>query len=185
MLQDIKQITPQNGDKFFVDTNVWFWTTYIPSKTFIAKKPHDYQIEFYPNFIEKALEVGAILYSSPLVLVEISNIIERSEWEIHKAYNPNETISLKRFRSIPKEREEVLNEIKTAWDSITSMSSELSMTLDNSVSREFVDIIDNNKIDGYDALYFQLMCQNKVGNIITDDKDFRHLPGIDTFTCYQ
>ncbi|HIF9339232.1 TPA: type II toxin-antitoxin system VapC family toxin [Photobacterium damselae] len=184
MYHNIKNVLPASKDGFFVDTNVWYWTTYVASKSFVAKQPQDYQVEHYPSFIEAALENEADLFYSPLTLIELANLIERSEWEIYKAYHGGENISLKKFRGIPVERKAVLNEIKTAWLSIQAMAKELTTDLNSQTSELFIETIENYKIDGYDALYYQIMKQNKVDKIITDDKDFRPIGDIHFYSCY-
>ncbi|EGQ8316012.1 PIN domain-containing protein [Vibrio cholerae] len=184
MYHDIKTVIPKSEDGFFVDTNVWYWTTYVASKSFLARQPQDYQVDYYPTFIESALENNADLYYSPLTLIELANLIERSEWEIYKAYNSSDNITLKKFRGIPAERSAVLDEIKAAWSSIKSMATELVSDLNSQTSDDFIDTIEKYKIDGYDALYYQIMKHHDVKNIITDDKDFRLINDINFYSCY-
>ncbi|WP_448652601.1 type II toxin-antitoxin system VapC family toxin [Pseudomonas fluorescens] len=182
---DIRHSSSTDSDHFFVDTNVWYWATYISSKTFLAKRPKDYQVEHYPDFIESALNNKATLYYSPLILVELTNLIERSEWEIYKAYQGDKDIPLKRFRNIPVERKAVLEEIKTAWASIQGMANELPTPLGEDLSTPFISIVESYTVDGYDALYYHFMKENGISNIITDDKDFRGLSDITLYTCYE
>ena len=43
-----------HSDKFFIDTNVWFWLTYAASNEIQTQNaPARYQLEVYPEFIEK------------------------------------------------------------------------------------------------------------------------------------
>lgn len=185
MYHDIRKVSPGSDDAFFVDTNVWYWCTYVASKSFIAKRPKDYQIENYPEFIESALNCGAKLYYSSLSLVELAGLIERSELEIYKAYRNGQETQLKRFRSISQERKSVLAEIKTAWASIQSMASELPTIFKEDLSKNLMETLEGHGVDGYDALYYQLMKEKGISKIITDDKDFRGIDHISLYSCYE
>ncbi len=185
MFINIKKQSPEKGDCFFVDTNVWYWITYAASKTFTGNGPKGYQAEFYPDFIEKALDNDGVLYYSPLTLVELTRLIEKSEFEIFKSYKNDPNISLKKFRKINNERRAVIKELKTAWTQIQSMAKELPAHLKQGVADSIMKTVENNLVDGYDALYYHFMNENSVMNIITDDKDFRDIDGINLFSCYE
>ena len=185
MYVDIRKVPPVSGDVFFVDTNVWYWATYIASKTFIVNRPKDYQVDTYPEFIESALNNGAKLYYSPLTLVELTGLIERSEFEIYKAYHGNPGFQFKRFRAMTKERQAVVDEVKTAWASIQGMANELPVKLECGMSENLITIIERHGVDGYDALYCHFMMENGISKIITDDKDFRNIDNLHLYSCYE
>lgn len=185
MFVDIRGKDAPDEEKFYVDTNVWYWATYIPSKSFIANPPKDYQAEHYPNFIESVLNNNSELYFSPITLIELSNIIERAEWEIYKATHNDSTITLKRFRKITAERKAVVDEIKTAWDSISTMAKMLPTHIEEGLSNQIMETLESEILDGYDALYFHIMKVNNITNIITDDKDFRGIDGVNLYGCYE
>jgi predicted nucleic acid-binding protein len=185
MFLDIRKKEPEKGDIFFVDTNVWYWTTYAASKQFFTKAPKDYQIELYPNFIEKALTNEASLYYSPLTLIELTSLIERSEFEVFKAFEGDPNYPLKRFRNNDKQRRAVLEELRTAWGQIQAMAEELPATIEAGLSDTLISMIESNRIDGYDALYIKFMQDNQIPNIITDDKDFRSIDGVNLYGCYE
>jgi len=183
MFLDIrKPISIESGGKYFIDTNVWYWMTYISSKEFIANPPEEYQVETYPAFVEKALDENAELYYSPLILVELARLIERSEHAIYKRYNGE--LSIKRFRKIAGERKAVIQEIKSAWDTIRSMAAPLAVSVDCAFSESLLDVIERYGLDGYDAVYCRAMEENGIINIITDDKDFRAVDGFKLYGCY-
>lgn len=184
MFCDIKTCSPTKDENYFVDTNVWYWLTYAASKSFTGNGPKGYQTEFYPNFIEQALDLGANLYYSPLTLVELTRLIEKSEFEIYKACKNMPSATLKAFRNISAERNAVIEELKTAWGQIQSMASELPAHLDDGVTGSIFLTIESCLVDGYDALYYHFMSKNKIVNIISDDKDFRSIPQINLFGCY-
>ena len=184
MFLDIRRpINIESGEKYFIDTNVWYWMTYIPSKEFVANPPREYQVETYPAFVEKALDENAKLYYSPLILVELAGLIERSE---HAIYNKrhNGDISLKRFRKIEAERRAVVKEIESAWDTIRGMAIPLAVSVDHAFSESILDVIQRYNLDGYDAVYCRVMEENGIINIITDDKDFRAVNNFRLYGCY-
>jgi predicted nucleic acid-binding protein len=185
MFLDIRKKEPAKGDIFFVDTNVWYWTTYAASKQFFTKAPKDYQIEFYPNFIEKALTNEADLYYSPLTLIELTSLIERSEFEVFKAFEGDPNYTFKRFRNNDAQRKSVIEELRTAWGQVQAMAKELPATIETGLSENLISMVENYRIDGYDALYIKFMQDNKISNIITDDKDFRKIDGVNLYGCYE
>lgn len=186
MFKDIKTENPHAGAGFFVDTNVWYWMTYVASKSFVADGPLDYQTKYYPDFIEKVMNSKASLYYSPLTLVELTNLIERSEWKIHSRFKGG-SLKLKEFRKIDVCREDVIAEVKSAWSSVTSMAKPIELKVDEDLPDLFLDIISKYQIDGYDALFYQAMKEAEISNVITDDKDFRNIDKdiIDVYTCYK
>lgn len=184
MFLDIRNHEPNKDVVFFVDTNVWYWTTYAASKKFFGNAPRDYQVEFYPGFIEKALTNEATLHYTSLTLVELASLIERSEFEIFKAFTGEARYSLKQFRKDSAQRKAVLTEIESAWEQIQSMATELPTLLPEGVSAELISIVNEHPVDGYDALYVKMMRDHKIVNIITDDKDFRAVTGLNLYGCY-
>lgn len=186
MFKDIKIEKPQTDARFFVDTNVWYWMTYVASKSFVADEPLDYQTRYYPDFIEQVMNNKASLYYSPLTLVELTNLIERSEWKIHNHFKGG-NLKLKEFRKNDACRMDVIAEVTSAWSSVTSMAKPIELKVDEDLPSLFLDIVSKYKIDGYDALFFQAMKEAKISNVITDDKDFRNIDKdiIDVYTCYK
>ena len=75
---DITVDSPQAGDIFFVDTNVWYWLTYAPAS--LSAKP--YQINSYPDYIARTVAVGATLCYSGLSLAELAHLIETEEHKL-------------------------------------------------------------------------------------------------------
>lgn len=173
IINSIKRARPHHKDKYFVDTNVWFWFTYCASKEIETEnEPARYQLNSYPEFIEKVLDEGAKLFHCPLVFSELANIIERTEFEIYKMNNPNVIRNKKDFRANSAERAKVLRETKMAWDLIGSLSTCLEFSLDEQVVIKIQDVLSISTLDPYDAFYYQLMSSEGITKIITDDKDF-------------
>lgn len=170
---DIRNVYPDRKDRYFVDTNVWFWFTYCSSKEIVGEAvPRRYQVEKYPQFVEKVLDEGAKLYHCPLVFSELANIIEKTELEIYNYENPDNTISRKQFRAIPSERSKFIEELKQAWRVISSISNSIEVSLDGALVKSASGVLENSCLDPYDAFYFSLMKNEGIEKIITDDKDF-------------
>lgn len=172
-LINISASRPAGTDKYFVDTNVWFWFTYCASKEInTANKPRRYQLEKYPEFIEKVLDAGAKLFHCPLAFSELANVIERTEYDIFKASGAGNNLSRKTFRSMQREREKVINEIKIAWRTVNSLSTCLDIRLGKDVVTSALTCLESAPLDAYDALYLQIMSSEGITKLITDDRDF-------------
>jgi predicted nucleic acid-binding protein len=180
---NLNKHTPQKGERFFVDSNVWYWTTYVASREMpLPKSPREYQIQDYPAFLEAALDNGAELYHCPLTLAELANIIEISELDIFNQYNHDKKVRRKAYRNISAERKGVLKEIEVAWDAINAMSTCVEISLDLKFIQETQDILEKSVLDPYDSFFVQIMKKYDFENIITDDGDFCSFKGPTVFT---
>lgn len=172
-LINIQGARPTHADKYFVDTNVWFWFTYCASKEInTSHKPKRYQVEKYPQFIEKALDVGAKLFHCALVFSELANVIEKTEYEIFLSRKSCRDISRKKFRAMPEERGKVVNEIKIAWTSVNSVSTCIDVNLNQKIVSPTLACLEAAPLDPYDALYLQVMSSQGISQLVTDDRDF-------------
>lgn len=166
------RVSVHHSDKFFVDTNVWFWFTYAASNEIqTTNSPIRYQLENYPKFIEKILDEGAKLYHSPLTLSELTNIIERTEYQTYLLSNDS-NITRKEFRNETEQRKKVMIEVSNAWKQIVSMSETLEIKCDAELEKYALNALNSYYLDAYDAFYVKSMLDYKVTNIITDDGDF-------------
>lgn len=170
---DLNNSKPMKGEKYFIDSNVWFWTTYVASKDMqLPNHPQDYQINSYPRFLEDALNSGCTLCHSPLTFTEISNIIEKTELDIHTAKSGNEYCTRKEFRKDKALRDNMLKEIDTAWETISSMSECITTSIDNEFINQVKLIIESSKLDPFDAFFVQIMKDENIDCIVSDDHDF-------------
>ena len=185
MFFDIKNLEVAERGDYFVDTNVWYWITYVASKSFLAVRPQEYQLDHYPSFIEMALNSGSTLYYSPLTLVELASLIERSEWEIFKQFNSAGNCNLKSFRRDDAQRRGVIAELKTAWDAVTGMARPLPYIESGEMASNIMGILESALLDGYDAIYVWIMRECGVLNVISDDKDFKGVKGLNLYGCYK
>jgi predicted nucleic acid-binding protein len=140
-----------------------------------------YQLEQYPQFIEKVLDSGAHLYHCPLVYTELANIIEKTEYDIYVYENSD--ISRKDFRTLPACRESVLKEIDLAWKTINSLSTCLDINLTQDLIPPIHELLAASTLDSYDAFYLKLMQLESIDKLVTDDRDFVNTPLSDLYTA--
>lgn len=172
---NIRKHTPHRTDRFFVDTNVWFWLTYAASNEIQTQNaPARYQLESYPAFIEKILDEGACIYHSPLTLSEITNLIERTEYDIYSLQS-RQSPTRKQFRGMKEQRKRVMTEVANAWNQIQHMSQCLDIQINSELSLRALDTLKNHCLDAYDAFYIESMSNYGVTKIVTDDSDFNGL----------
>lgn len=169
----ISDVSPNRKDRYFVDTNVWFWFTYCSSREIYGDyKPQRYQVDKYPQFVEKVLDEGAKLYHCPLVFSELANIIEKTEHEIYNLESSSKKISRKEFRAIPAERKKFVEELRQAWRVVSSVSNCIKVNLDEDIVNSTSSVLEESSLDAYDAFYFNIMKREGIDRIITDDRDF-------------
>lgn len=170
---DINSYNPVKGECYFVDTNVWFWTSYVGSKSMPStKQPEQYQLASYPQFIERAVTDGAFLCHSALTFSELANVIENTELDLYKLKVRNPSFGKKAFRNITDERKNVLREIDAAWKAVSSMSKCLHSKHDEQFVRNSYATLCEGVVDPFDAFLIQTMRENKIDYVITDDHDF-------------
>lgn len=170
---DINSYSPIKDERYFVDTNVWFWTSYVGSKSMPrSKQPDPYQLASYPRFLERAVSDGAILCHSALTFSELANLIENTELDLYKQKVGNQYLDKKTFRRIPGERKSVLTEINVAWNTVSSMSQCLQTKLDNQFVMKSYATLCEGVVDPFDAFFIQTMKANSIDYVITDDHDY-------------
>ena len=172
MLINIAKHSPKGTDKYFVDSNVWFWFTYAGSNEIQSDERSRYQLKIYPDYIEKILDEGARLFHSPLTLSELTSVIEKTEYDVYCQRNPEQRISKKKFRAKPDCRKRVLSEVSTAWKTINQISECLDITLNSNIANEALAKLNDSMLDPYDAFFLHSMANYSVDSILTDDGDF-------------
>lgn len=173
-IHEIKKYRPHHTERFLVDTNVWYWYTYCASKE-ITIKARRYQLDDYPEFIEKVLDVGAKIFHSPLTFCELANVIENTEFERFKIENSDQSVSRKEFRNISACRKKVVEEIDVAWKSVSSVSTSLNFSITEQVVLGAKGFFESAEIDPYDTLSICFMKEFNISKIITDDRDFHQI----------
>jgi predicted nucleic acid-binding protein len=182
---DLTKDVPQAGDIFFVDTNVWYWSTYSKANSpslSRQNRPNPYQIKAYPNYFQAAVSVGATFYCSGLILSELAHQIERTE----QAISGKQSRSLKDFRrNYPTERTQVVKEIRSVWGQVTTLAELLDLNIDTTTTNLALARFTTQLIDGYDLFLLETMQKHAVTKVITDDGDYATVPGIQMFTANQ
>lgn len=79
---DLRSDTPRSTDKFYVDSNVWFWTTYS-NVQYSPGPPRTYQTKEYPQYLKQARHQKAELAWCGLSLSELAHVIENTEFKIY------------------------------------------------------------------------------------------------------
>lgn len=178
---DIRFDSPKSEDVFFVDTNVWFWLTYIKASTAGAK---NYQVRHYPNYTSKALEKKSKLLSSGINIIELIHLIEKTEFSLFCRINPD--IKIKDFRrNYPDNRKEVCDQIDISCVQVEALAEIIEFELNSKVTTNCREDIKNKFLDGYDLVNLQIMNDKNIHNIITDDRDFLSIPNINVFTANE
>lgn len=176
---DIRNDNPQQGDVFFVDTNVWYWLTYSKVSQG-ASLP--YQTRDYPNYIRKSRRSKATLRWCGLSLSELAHNIERTERDIF--IKANGDISTKMYRhNMTSERQRVVTEITSAWGLVKQFGSPLDVNIDNNLVCNALNCFQNQCLDGYDVFMIEATKKAGIINVITDDGDFVTIPNIVIYTA--
>lgn len=175
---DIMTDSPQKGDIFLVDTNVWYWLTYPQASSSLTA----YQ-NTYSNYITDTFTAGATLCCSGLSLAELAHIIEREEKRL-SSYSSSR-INNKEYRhNYPSERARVVSRVKAAWNRVKNIYAlQISVELDEDTVDNALAQFSNQCLDGYDLFILECMKQESVNKIITDDGDYVTVPGIQVFTA--
>ena len=176
-IQQINKLSPKN-QKFFVDTNIWIFQSYISGILFDENKNE--KSAAYSDFIQKVLDSGCQLFTSSLCLSEIGHVIEKKFFKIYKMENPS--VTLKQFRAITQKRNEIISIVKSIWEEINSLSTIIDFSVTKKAGDNMLEKLQEAPLDTYDAQYLLIMEDNKITNILTDDKDFRSVSGIDIYT---
>jgi len=175
---DIRADSPQKGDIFLVDTNVWYWLTYPPASLSLTTDQSTYS-----NYITDTFTEGATLCCSGLSLAELAHIIEREEKKL-SSYSYSR-INNKEYRhNYPSERAKVVSQVKAAWNQVkNTFALQISVQLDEDTIDNALTQFSTQCLDGYDLFILESMKQESVNKIITDDGDYVTVPGIQVFTA--
>ena len=175
---DIRKDQPKPEDVFLVDSNVWFWLTYSGA----SRSSRTYQLRHYPDYLVNALSFKAKLYQCGLSLAELAHRIEVTEHEIFVLTAGAH--ELKEFRhNYPKEREDVVAEIQSAWAQVKQMSEPLEILVDEQTTDAALARCQAQPLDGYDLLILEAISKAGVTQVLTDDGDFATVSGIKVFTA--
>lgn len=175
---DISKCAPERTDKYFVDTNVWYWFAMSGQEALEARS---YQLRMYPEFVEKILDEGARVYHSPFTLIEVAHLIEKAQCK--SIYGDDWHCNIKSFRSDAGRREIFLNQVSNCWTNISSVSQCLSIGMDAEFASDFQGCLAAGPLDPYDSCYFSVMRRHGITQIVSDDADFLMVDSLMLFTA--
>lgn len=181
---DLMRDAPRVGDKFFVDSNAWFWTVYS-SACYSSQPPKHYQTLEYPRYLKRALTSGAELRWCGLSLSELAHRIESTEFDIY-CQTAAQSLKSKEYRhNLPAERLRVAQEIQTAWHAVQSMGQcvEQPPLVDANATATALAELSATALDAYDVFALQACRASGITQIISDDGDFCLVAGIMLFTA--
>jgi hypothetical protein len=178
---DIRVDRPKPTDIFLVDTNVWVWMTYsVASQT--PNPPVQSPPAAYPKYFKRALAARAKFRWCGLSLSELAHTIEKAEFDLFVATNPNTT--LKEYRhNLPTERAHVVSEVQAAWGAVKQIASPVEVSICLATSDAALVRLSTQQLDGHDVFLLEAMNAANVGQLLTDDGDFCSVPGIQVFTA--
>jgi hypothetical protein len=180
---EISKDTPKQSDTFFVDTQVWHWLTYCQH---LGRKTLPSRVQEYINYINKIGAEKATLRRCGLSLAELANVIEKDEREVFNELQRkcNRTlVDEKEYRhDYPDERQKVQKSIRISWEAVKRYSSPTSVALSERLTNNVLNLLCSCSIGSYDSLLTESMRVSRIVQIITDDKDFATIPGIQVFT---
>lgn len=174
---NIGDYTPNDGECFLVDTNIWYWMTY--SKGIPSNRQY---LNAYNSFISLSLANNAKLFHSGLSLAELSHIIEGTERKIHEGVIKAK-IKTKEFRhNYSKERLAAMKEVEASWLQVKSLAEQVELSICDVTTDNCLENMTANTLDGYDLMIYECMKNYEIKNIITDDGDYTSVDGINVFT---
>jgi predicted nucleic acid-binding protein len=186
---DISHDIPRPTDRFFVDTNVWFFLAYTSASQ--SSSTQYGQVKIYPGYLQRALKQKSALYKCLLSYSELSHIIERSEYEIFCDVRKQKRlpdVKPKDFRhNFSQERAQVIGEIELAWFQVDMFTKENTLTfhVDQAAIDRAQSLIKNLNLDGYDLFFVDAIHAAGITQVISDDIDFGQVPDITVFTANQ
>ncbi|MCE9544738.1 MAG: PIN domain-containing protein [Planctomycetia bacterium] len=185
---DIQADAPKSTDAVLIDTNVWFWISYLKAGGAA------YQTQHYPAYVKKARQAGATLFRCELSLAELAHNIERVERETFEIANPGMKpphwnrstgwMKNKEYRhNYPGQRATVAAEVQAAWSLVKTMAGPLPMTVDEPAADAALTAFQSQPVDGYDLFILQAASKGSIIQVLTDDGDYCTVPGIQVFTA--
>lgn len=181
---DLRTDKPKTADRFFVDTNVWFWTVYA-RLGLSPSSPDPNRVAAYPRYLKAALQVGSGLFWSGLSFSELAHRIEQTELEIFAQTSQQPSPKLKEFRhNFLAERKRVMQEVEAAWQAVEAMGNHLDrpVTIDATTTANALQELKARALDGYDVFSLHTALASRVNSILSDDGDFCVVPQITLFT---
>jgi len=182
---DLRTDQPLATDRFYVDTNVWFWVAY-PNVQFSSGQLQAQRVSDYTGYLRTVLLAKGQLHWCGLSLAELAHLIEKAEFEAYQGSGAAPVFStVKEYRhGHTAERKRVAETIETAWRSVEGLAESLPgpTTVDQAAVDAALRAQARVALDGYDLFALKTLHETKILQVISDDGDFCIVPGITLFT---
>lgn len=167
----------QFNQGFYVDTNIWYK---------IAYEADPRVANLYPQVLSHLFnDVRTKLMRSKLSFSELANLIDRDSW---KAYQHDHgRLSRKAYRKISDERQLVIAAIDNCLKQVETYTHDIEANrfeeiLNDITEANFVETLAESYLDPTDAMMINIIRENGVKNVITDDGDYLSVRDIYLFT---
>lgn len=165
---DSELFTNVRHQKFALDTNVLYWMFYDKCSYSNETRQRKYQ-----NTVTK-LKMHNDIYVSPLCMYELFVIIEKNEYKIYSAkQHKDDSFKLKDYREIAEERISVKEILNITYKNINQFAKIIPQTIDKNAVDNLAASFAMHKLDIFDKSLVEFCLLNGIGNIVTDDKDYR------------
>lgn len=165
---------------FYVDTNIWYWLTY----------PNSNSEEFAPDYATLLYRLNNLtnikLLYSHLTFAELTAIIENDLYHNYQDRTGIRLYNKKTYRSIQRERDSVVDNISSSIRQLTQIAEPTDDSfveiLNYIKPDDFIATLRNTTLDGTDILMANFIKQNGVKNVITSDRDYLTISGLNIYT---
>lgn len=168
---------PVRNDRFFFDTSAWLRIIWAGTA---YEDEYDRTAIMYGEFKSKCDHVGATVYWSPLVLVEVGN---RVEWELCKRHGATDRRSAKDVRKRFEVKAEINAEVQGFWSMIREAGQMLGGSVDLALDQWLDRALTTTALDGLDAVFVQHMRANGVSTVVCHDSDYATVDGLIVLTA--
>lgn len=179
---DLTTFMPMDNRKeFFLDTNVLYWFTY---PRFSVSRPHDkLRADPYFNFVDKLVSNGNPLFTSIYNITEMLHVIEKNEFSLYKLNHPEADWSIKDFRKMPRERNQLKRNLTTALSNVKNVCTILDFNFTYRILDQFIQKLEEHRCDTFDYAILQNCIKEGKLNVISDDSDFSTMEQIHLYTA--
>lgn len=179
-LTDLMQLAKMRqtfNQGFYVDTNIWYKITYEANPELV---------NLYPQVLSSLLnDARTKLLRSKLSFSELANLIDRYNWQGYQ--NTHHRLPRKAYRQLTTERQVVISAIDNRLKQVETYTDDVESdrfeeVLNYITESNFVETLAESYLDPTDAMMINIIRENGVKNVITDDKDYLSVSDIYLFT---
>ena len=153
---------------FVVDTNVLYWMFYEN-----CNYSDSYQKCYQEAVVRLKIKNNNLIVST-ISLYELFSIIEKNEFNIFKKTHKKDTdFKLKDYRKIPEERRKIKKLLNITYKNISQFTKIMGYDLSNQDVTNLCEDYESHNLDVFDYTLVNFCKQNRISNIITDDRDYR------------